>query len=260
MAKRRNSARHHRRGRFVFLYKVLSTLVICGAIVAALTLFFRVDTVVAVGQERYSPQQVCDASGVQTGDNLFLLNKYEVARRISAALPYIETEDIRIDRKMPDTLLIEVKECAKPLALIQDGKAWLISTKGRIVECITPEQARSGYGIISGCRLLDPTVGERMALATEYEAQQTSLLALMAALESAGMLDQTDGIRLDDLATLYLDFAGRFTVKLPYGADYDFKLYALQSYLEKDVIQDNMTGTFDMQTEEERTFFKPNVR
>ena len=82
----------------------------------------------------------------------------------------------------------------------------------------------------------------------------------MAALESAGMLDQTDGIRLDDLATLYLDFAGRFTVKLPYGADYDFKLYALQSYLEKDVIQDNMTGTFDMQTEEERTFFKPNVR
>ena len=45
MARRRKSNRR-RRGSFGFLYKLLSVLVICGAIVAALTLFFRVDTVV----------------------------------------------------------------------------------------------------------------------------------------------------------------------------------------------------------------------
>ena len=50
-------------------------------------------------------------------------------------------------------------------------------------------------------------------------------------------------------------------MKLPYGADYDFKLRALKSYLEDTgVIQDNMTGTFDMQTNEDETYFKPNVR
>ena len=260
MAKRRNSARHHRRGRFVFLYKVLSMLVICAAIIAALTLFFRVDTVVATGQERYTPQEICDASGIAIGDNLFLLDKYEVARRISTALPYIETEDIRIDRKLPDTLVIEVRECAKPMAVIQDGHGWLISTKGRIVDCISTEEARENYGLISGCRLLQPAVGTRMALATEYAAQQDSLLALMTALKDAGMLEKADGIRLDDLSIVRLDYDGRFTVELPYGADYDFKLYALQSYLAKDVIQDNMTGTFDMHTDEEKTYFKQNVR
>ena len=106
MARRRHSGRR-RRGSLSFLYKLLSMLVICGAIVAALTLFFRVNTVVVSGQQRYTQQQILDASGIQTGDNLFLLNKYDVANQIIGELPYIET--IRINRKLPDTLLVEVR-------------------------------------------------------------------------------------------------------------------------------------------------------
>ena len=103
-------------------------------------------------------------------------------------------------------------------------------------------------------------MGTHIALATEYGVQEESLLALLEALEEGGMLEKVDGIRLDDLSTLYLDYDGRFTVKLPYGADYGFKMMALRSYLAEDAIQDNMTGTFDMQTDEDETYFKPNVR
>ena len=258
MARRRNSSRHHRRGRFAFLYKLLSILVICGAVIAALTLFFRVDTVVATGQQRYTAEEIRAASGVESGDNLYLLNKYDVVSRIQEALPYIE--DIRINRKLPDTLLIEVTECAQPLAVVQDGSAWLISTRGKIVDQLPAGEAE-GYGVISGCELLSPSVGTKMALATEYALQQQSLEGLLTALQEAGMLEKVDGIRLEDLSTLYMDYNGRFTVKLPYGADYAFKLRALKAYLEDTgVIQDNMTGTFDMQTDEDQTYFKPNVR
>ena len=258
MARRRNSSRHRRRGRFAFLYKVLSMLVVCGAVVAALTLFFRVETMEITGLERYSAEEVSDASGVQTGDNLYLLNKYDVVSRIQEALPYVE--QIRINRRLPDTLVIEVTECAEPLAIVQDGSAWLVSTKGKIVDQKSAGEA-GNYGVISGCALLTPSVGTKLALATEYAQQQESLLSLMGALEEAEMLEKVDGIRLEDLATLYMDYDGRFTVKLPYGADYAFKLRALKSYLEDTgVIQDNMTGTFDMQTNEDETYFKPNVR
>ena len=258
MARRRSSSRHHRRGRFSFLYKVLSMLVICGAIIAALTLFFRVENVVTTGQVRYSAEEICTASGVETGDNLYLLNKYDVVSRIQESLPYIE--DTRINRKLPETLLIDVTECAKPLAIVQDGSAWLVSTRGKIVDQ-RPASEAADYGVISGCALLTPSVGTKLALATEYAQQQESLLSLLAELKDAGMLEKVDGIRLDDLSTLYLDYDGRFTVKLPYGADYAFKLRALRTYLEDTgVIQDNMTGTFDMQTDEDQTYFKPNVR
>ena len=51
MARRRHSNQRRRRGSFGFLYKLLSMLVICAAIIVALTLFFRVDTVKISGKE-----------------------------------------------------------------------------------------------------------------------------------------------------------------------------------------------------------------
>ena len=75
MARRRNSNRRRRRGRFVFLYKLLSILVICGVIIAALTLFFRVDSVEIQGNQRYTTEEVRKESGVGTGEKLCLLNK-----------------------------------------------------------------------------------------------------------------------------------------------------------------------------------------
>ena len=107
MARRRGSARRRRRGGSGFLYKLLSVFLICGCLVAAITLFFRVDTVVITGEKRYTEAEIRQASGVEDGDNLFLLNKYQVIRNIAEALPYIEIENTRIQRKLPDTLLIQ---------------------------------------------------------------------------------------------------------------------------------------------------------
>ena len=87
MARRRHSNRRHRRGNSGFLYKLLSVLVICGAVVAALTLFFRVDRIEVTGMERYTEDEVIAASGIDIGDNLYLLNKYDAARSIADALP-----------------------------------------------------------------------------------------------------------------------------------------------------------------------------
>ena len=257
MAKRRNSNRRRRRGSFRFLYKLLSMLIICVAIVVAITLFFKVEAITVSGQDRYTAQQVQDATGIQIGDNLYLLDKNEVADGIIEALPYIER--IRINRKLPDTLAIEVQECGEPLALVQDGFAWLISPKGKIVEQAEETEAEK-YAVISGCQLLAPSVGTQMAIATEYAVQQESLLQLITALRDAGVMDQLDGIRLDDSEMIRMDYAGRFTVEMPYQADYAYKLRFLQEAINGEKIQDNMTGTFDMTRDDGRVHFIQNVR
>ena len=256
MARRRNSNRRHR-GSFGFLYKLLSVLVICGCLVAAMTLFFRVDQVIITGQQRYTDAQVLEASGIEYGDNLFLLNKYDAAGNIVSALPYME--EIRINRTLPSTLTIEVRECSDPMAIVQDGSAWIISSGGRIVDQ-KAESAAENYPVVSGCRLLAPSVGTQMALSTEYASQQASLLALMSALEEAGMLRDVDGIRLDDISAIRMDYVGRFTVKMPYGADYPMKLKTLRLAMEQDVVQDNMTGTFDMMREDNRVYLDQSIR
>ena len=178
MARRRGSARRRRRGGSGFLYKLLSVFLICGCLVAAITLFFRVDTVVITGEKRYTEAEIRQASGVEDGDNLFLLNKYQVIRNIAEALPYIEIENTRIQRKLPDTLLIQVQECGDPLAWTQDGTVWLMSPAGKIVE---QTDTAAGHPTVDGCELLAPSMGTDIALSTEFANQQTSLLALLAA-------------------------------------------------------------------------------
>lgn len=257
MARRRYSKQRRRRGSYHFLYKLLSMLVICAAIVAALTLFFRVEEVRVSGQERYTEAQILQASGVQQGDNLFLLNKYDLAGRVVEKLPYIE--DLRISRKLPDTLLIDVTECGRPMGVEQDGFVWLISSRGKIVDQLTPEDD-ADFGTITGCQLLAPSVGTKIALATDLSSRQTSLLGLLSALAEAGMLEQVDGIRMDDLSMIRMDYDGRFTVELPYGADYGEKLTILRLALASDYVQDNMTGTFDMMREDGKTYLEQNVR
>lgn len=155
MARRRKSNRR-RRGSFGFLYKLLSVLVICGAIVAALTLFFRVDTVVITGQQRYTEEEIREASGIAEGANLVLFNKYTAAITLSVPCPYIE--EISINRKLPDTLLIQVRECSIPLAVVQDGSAWLVSASGKIVDQ-QEAAAAAEYAQIDGCELLGAVCG-----------------------------------------------------------------------------------------------------
>ena len=246
MARRRNSSRRRRRGSSGFLYKLLSMLAICAVIIVALTLFFRVETIVVTGTERYTAEEVIQASGVETGDNLFLLNKPTVNQRIRDALPYVERVK-RINRKLPDTLLIEVEECGTPLAVVQDGSAWLVSPLGKIVEQLPAGQAE-GYAVIDGCQLLTPTVGTKIALATEYNAKKESLLDLLAALEEAEMLDQVEAIHLEDASTLTMEYGGRFLVEMPYRADYQRKLKTLRLAVEK--LETNQTGTIQLLQED----------
>ena len=60
MARRRHSNRRRRRGNFGFLYKLLSVFLICGCLVAAITLFFRVDTVVIRALKKATPDEIAE--------------------------------------------------------------------------------------------------------------------------------------------------------------------------------------------------------
>lgn len=91
MARRSRRNRRRSRGRFAFLYRLLCFVLICAAIVGALVLFFKVDTISVSGNDRYSRETILAASGVSEGDNLFLLNKYDAAAKITEALPYVES-------------------------------------------------------------------------------------------------------------------------------------------------------------------------
>ena len=247
MARRRRRNRRSRRGRFAFLYRLLTFLVICGAIVAALALFFKVETIEVTGAERYSRQEIVDACGVQMGSNLFLMDKYEAAGRITSQLNYVEM--VQITRRLPSTLCIHVTECTSTVAIEQDGTVWLISGGGKIVD--TAETA-DGYALVTGVALSRPQVGSPIAAQEEDRHACEQLLELLQPLRAKEMLAQVQSIRLEDASAVTMRYLDRFTVILPWGADMDYKMNYLLAVVER--LEDNEQGTINMMQDQKVNF------
>ena len=72
MARNRSTNRRRRRGRFSFLMKLLCILLIAGAVVAALTVFFKVQSITVSGNARYTSEEVVAASGQRNLEEAYL--------------------------------------------------------------------------------------------------------------------------------------------------------------------------------------------
>ena len=153
----RSRTRKRNRGRFGPLFKLLCLVAVGVALTMGATVFFRVESVVISGNERYSQEEIIAASGIQVGDNLYGLNKVRIDQNIRTSLPYIG--DLTINRALPNTIVITVTEWnavariaapdpeqasaiqkelagedpdAEPIPLAQES--WLISVKGKLLE------------------------------------------------------------------------------------------------------------------------------
>ena len=251
--RRRRRRRYHGRGRFTVLTRVLSFLLICSAIAAALILFFKVQTFVVSGNQRYTEQEIIDSTGVETGDNMFLLNKYAISRAITGQLPYIASVAIR--RSLPDTLVITVEECRAAAAIIQDGSGWLISTGGKILEQVT--SARAGqYPRITGVELLMPETGGSMEFPAAGNVTEAQLLSLLVVLEERGMLENLEGVDCSDGDEMVMEYAGRFRVTMNYDDDFGKDMEALERVIAE--LQPNETGTIILTNLSERINFVPD--
>lgn len=250
MARRRRN-RRYRRSRLTVPIRFLSFLLICGAIAAAMILFFKVQAVVVDGNSRYTDQEILDVTEIQVGENMFLLNKYAISASITSQLPYVQSVQIR--RGLPDTIYIQVEECAPMAAVVQGGDAWLISRKGKLLEKVAKDQAQA-YPLIEGVELLMPTVSSTMELPKDGTISKDRLLELLTCLESRGMLGNTEAIRCGDPDVLVLAYAGRFDVEIPYDSDFDKKLLALELIVPQ--LEENEKGTIIL-TMPDKVSFKP---
>lgn len=144
-----------------------------GAVVLALFLglsvFFNIDlekTTVS-GMEKYTAQQIIDASGLLDGENLLTFSRPSAASRIIKALPYVKS--VRFGIKLPDTVNIEIVELEVTYAAEADDGWYLLAADGRIVE---KTEEPDKHPRILGIHLEAPKQGEK-AVAREQAHSAT---------------------------------------------------------------------------------------
>ena len=81
MAKKEKERRYRKR-RGGIAYTILAVLLIAASVVAACTVFFRVEEVTVEGNERYSQEQILSVASVEMGANMILTPGEQIAQRI----------------------------------------------------------------------------------------------------------------------------------------------------------------------------------
>ncbi len=254
----RRRRRRARRGGTPTVLVLLCALVALVAIITAMTIFFKVQTFTITGDTRYSKEQLVEAAGIQTGDNLILFDKFGAIDRMFDAFPYLDTVQMR--RRYPDRIEIIVTEC-QPLFLLKDEPDvmpdpeeenatlpiggtgwWLVDPKGKLLERVRAED-QPGMTRVTGITLLKPESGE-MAKFFREDTQKPLFLLLNTAKDD-GILQDIGGVDFSQPYNIRFDYRERFQVKLGSTEDLEKKLRCLHDITENK-LGSNARGVLDV--------------
>lgn len=283
---RHNRKRRRNRGRLGLLFKLLCLAALAAAVVFGATVFFQVETIAVSGNNRYTQEEIITASGVQIGDNLFRMNKGEIAQRIRESLPYVGAATVQ--RRLPSTLVIQVEEWdavgrvevytesqqtqeTQEDAAAQEGDTsqedageteeekstvwtadtpWLINVSGKLLE--QPQEGSQEGISITGLTILAPQAGTPMAVPQDQQGKLDALLRLLDALEEQQGFSRVSSIDVTRVSWMELRYDGRFTVRMPMTGDTAKYLNILNKVVENQnqTQGETFTGTIDLTQEQ----------
>lgn len=245
-----NRSRQRRSGA---LFKAMAVLITAVAIVLAMSVFFKISRVDVAGAETYSNEEIIEASGIEVGENLFFVDRFEAASRIFASLPYIDK--VTVERQLPNHVLITVTESSAVACVKYDGGLYAINQNGKVISDID-ESASKSLIRVSGIKLREPEPGEQLKARKADAGKLEALVAMLQQMYSREMEQDVQDIDLSDATNPSFTYLDRFTVRVGENENMAYKFGMLMSAVEQ--LSDYESGTIDLSVNSKRAYFAPN--
>ena len=241
-------AKPFNRNRFLLHLATVAAVVL--ALVLGMSIFFKTGQVLVSGAEKYTPWEIKEASGIQGGDALLNLNEAKIVAQIRAKLPYVG--DARVGIKLPNTVIIEIKELEVVYAVEDNNAAWwLMDAEGRVVDS-TDSAAAKNYTRIIGVKIKDAEIGQQ-AVAAEIEVPESTetgfdipalpstpaaqlldgAVQVLAALEQNGVMGCIDSVDVSDISQIVLWYENRYHITLGNTNRLEYKVGAMKAAIQK---------------------------
>ncbi|MBP3284624.1 MAG: FtsQ-type POTRA domain-containing protein [Clostridia bacterium] len=176
---------------FIFIVAVLCFLL--------LSPIFQIKKIQVEGVLRLSANSIIDYSNLHYGENIFRINKKEIAENIKK-VAYID--EVKIRREWPNGIVIHVKE-SNPVAEVEFyGSKLMIDEKAKLLEVVT-DDIPTNFPQLLGITLNEIVLGEKIH-ANEEEKLEDFLEVLKSA-EENGILKNVTKIVENNGILLYLD-------------------------------------------------------
>ena len=245
---RKHPRRTKRRGRFRFLYKLISLVVVAAAMVTACVIFFRVNEVRVEGNSHYTPQEIIEASEIEMGDNLVTLWTWQINRLVGSKLPYVQR--VVVGHTFPDKVTLQVVERTVAATVEGNGRQWLMAADGYLLETTGQSQ---GIAIV-GLEVVDPQAGQPMQVSEKDQSKGEAIVPLMEALKRAGKLDQCTKFDCSAASSILVSY-GIHQLRFPLHGDYDRMLELFQAALDSGQVP-NEPRVFDFTILDNRVFMQ----
>lgn len=245
---RKHPRRTKRRGRFRFLYKLISLVVVAAAMVTACVIFFRVNEVRVEGNSHYTPQEIIEASEIEMGDNLVTLWTWQINRLVGSKLPYVQR--VVLDHTFPDKVTLRVVERTVAATVVGNGSQWLMAADGYLLETTGQSQ---GIAIV-GLEVVDPQAGQPMQVSEKDQSKGKAIVPLMEGLKRAGKLDQCTKFDCSAASSILVSY-GIHQLRFPLHGDYDRMLELFQAALDSGQVP-NEPRVFDFTILDNRVFMQ----
>lgn len=143
--------------KYIFIVILFIVLVIC----AMFSPLFNIKNIIIEENEKISKEEIISLSKLQVEENIFKLSKNKIEKQIKQN-PYIES--IKIERKLPSTVVIKVEERKQAYLLEYAGSYVYIDKQGYMLEINTEKLE---LPIIQGAETLPETFIEGNRLINE---------------------------------------------------------------------------------------------
>ena len=230
------------------IYVLAMVIAIVAAVGFSLTSFFEIRTIQVVGNQHTLASEVRAASGIQEGDKLWFINRYEIQENIFAQLSYVD--EIRIKQIPPDTVVLQVAECQPVAAIASGGVYYVIDKNCKLLEYYPITQPNS-YPIITGVTVQNAIPGRPVEVDDDLRA--VSLKAIVEnVLTNEIVANQISELNMEKLFDVYFYYDGRLRVNLGEADELEQKIQLFAEVVEK--LEPTDKGTVSLKSLDTITF------
>lgn len=224
---RDTSARRRRcRNRMQPLYSLVVFVLVIGVGVAlCMTVFFNIQTIQIAGESaEYTVEEIAQASGVHTGDNLMRLDCAEVEQNVLDRLVFVDS--VRVEKEFPDVLVITVTPSEPAYNLVDDSGTLQVSAAGKILKS-SPETDAS-FPTITG---FDPMTRELGKTLASNDSQKDEIFETLSELMTKGLEYLITEIDMTDKYDIVLTLDGRIEFSLGNWSELSYKVAMAETVL-----------------------------
>lgn len=229
-ARRQQAHRKKRRtGKRTLHYILLLFFVVAVGVTLSLTVFFKIGDIQVVGVDKYSPEEIIAATGIELEDNLLRVPTAEIEEALLLEFPYLET--VKVQRKFPPKVEIQVTQCVPQGAMIQGTQVGLITLEGKLLEkgeiLVPPE-----LPLIKGLDMSGVEPGEMLGGEDRPENQER-LWMLEYFFEAADRIGfgPITNVDVTDRLNIKMVYEARLVLELGSEADMEYKMIFLQEVI-----------------------------